>query len=142
HDRPAADTVERFLERHEIGESLGGMELVGESVVDRNAGVLREYLDGFLAVASKLDRIEHPAENAGGVLYALLDAEMNVVGREENGVAAFFGKGGLERAARSVRAFFENEGDILAGKAPGHGSRFSLAFHLVRKIEQMSDLIV
>lgn len=53
--------------RHHVGEHLGRVVLVGEPVVDRHAGMARELVDGLLRGAAKLDRVEHPAEHAGGV---------------------------------------------------------------------------
>ena len=65
-----------LLHGQEVGEDLGGMELVGEAVPDGDAGIGGQFFDPFLAVAAVFDAVEHAAEHAGGVLDGLLHADL------------------------------------------------------------------
>ena len=58
----------------EVGEDLGGVELVGQAVPHRHTGVAGQLFHDALAVAAVLDAIEHPAQHPGGVGDGLLFA--------------------------------------------------------------------
>ena len=51
----------------QVRQQLGGVELVGEAVPHRHAGVLRR-VSTTSAVAAVLNAVVHPSEHAGGVL--------------------------------------------------------------------------
>ena len=51
-----------------VGQDLGRVELVGQAVPDRHAGVVGQRLDDLLVEAAVLDAVVEPAEHARGVL--------------------------------------------------------------------------
>ena len=66
----------RLVHREEVGEHLRRVPLVGESVVDGDAGVLGQHLDVDLTVAAELDGVVHPAEDPRRVGHRLLVAQL------------------------------------------------------------------
>ena len=68
----ALQFAEMLPDGEEVGEDLGGVELVGQAVPDRHPRIAGEVLYDLLAVAAVLDAVEHPAQHAGGVGDGLL----------------------------------------------------------------------
>ena len=112
------DLVERLgdvlAEGEEVGQDLGRVPLVGEPVVDRDAGPARELLGRVLREAAVLDRVVHAAEHARGVLHGLLVAHVRAGRADEGDVGALVVGGDLERAARPGRVLLEDQRDLLA----------------------------
>ena len=124
----------------EVGQQLGGMELVRQAVPDRHAGVLRKLLDHDLAEAPVLDPLVVATEDAGGVLDRLLLPHL-AAGRAEIGdVGALVECGNLEGAARARRVLLEDQGDVLAPEALLLSPRVSSLLELEREIEQEAKL--
>ena len=117
------------------------MPLVGEPVVDRDAGPLRELLGRLLREAAVLDRVVHAAEHARGVLHRLLVAHVRAAGADERDVGALVVGGDLERAARPRRVLLEDQRDLLADEllllAPFALGRLQLG----RQVDQVGDLL-
>ena len=65
-----------FRHRHDVGQHLRGVPGVGETIPDRDSGVLRELLDAILGEAAEFDSIEHPAEHSAGVSDRLFTTQM------------------------------------------------------------------
>ena len=104
----------RFVHREEVGQHLRRVPLVGQPVVDGDAGVRREFLDVGLGVAAELDGVVHPTEDPGGVGDRLLVSELRT-GRIEIGDVGPLVEGGhLESGAGARRGLLEDEGDLLA----------------------------
>jgi hypothetical protein len=101
----------------EVGQHLRPVPLLGESVVDRDAGVPGELLDVLLAGAAVLDRVEHAAEHPPGVGDRLLVAHLRAGRIQVRDVCSLIEGGDLERAARAGRALLEDQGDLLARQA-------------------------
>ena len=126
---PAGQGPERLLEGQQVGEHLRGVPLVGEAVVDGDAGPLRQRLDRVLPESPELDGVEHAPEHPGRVLDRLLGAEVDVLLREEHGVAALLAEGGLEGAAGAGGPLLEQQRQGASPQAlrtrPARRSRFT-----------------
>ncbi len=83
----------------QVRQQLGGVELVGEAVPHRHAGVLRQGLYHFLAVAAVLNAVVHPSEHAGGVLDRLFMANLAAAGPQVGHAGALIVCGNFERAS-------------------------------------------
>ena len=67
--RSASSGLLRVLAHgQDVGQDLGRVELVGQAVPDRHAGVVGEGLDDVLVEAAVLDAVVEPAEHPRGVL--------------------------------------------------------------------------
>ena len=71
---------ENLFHCHEVGQNLRRVEFIGQTVVDRHSGSGSQQFDMILPKAAELNRVEHPSQNAGGILHRLLCAQLNVVG--------------------------------------------------------------
>ena len=65
-----------FPDGQEVGKDLGGMELVGQAVPDRNTGVMGQVFHDLLPIAAVLDAVKHPAQHPGGVGNGFLFADL------------------------------------------------------------------
>ena len=72
--------VDELGHGQDVGEDLRRVELVGQAVPDRHAGVLGQLLDDVLPEAAVLDAVEDPTEDAGRVLHRLLVADLRPLG--------------------------------------------------------------
>ena len=93
------------------------MELIGQPVPDRHAGVLGELLDDLLSVAAVLDRVVDPTQDTRRVLHRLLVADLRSAGPEVGDVGALVVGGDFERDARPGGGLLEDDGDVLALEA-------------------------
>ena len=59
--------AEMLPDGQEIGQDLGGVELVGQAVPDGNACIMGQILNDLLAVAPVFDAVKHPAQDPGGI---------------------------------------------------------------------------
>src|SRR5690242_6034564 len=92
------------------------MLVVGESVDRWHAGELREFLDVLLGVRANDRTVNHPAENARGVLDRFTAADLNIAGAEKHHLAAQFADADLEGHARACGRFVEDQRPRLAGQ--------------------------
>ncbi len=83
----------------QVRQQLGGVELVGEAVPHRHAGVLRQGLHHLLAVAAILNAIVHPPEHAGGVFDRLFMANLAAAWPQIGHAGALIVCGNFERAS-------------------------------------------
>ena len=98
----------------EVGQDLGGMELVGQAVPHRHTGVVGKVFHDLLAIAAVLDAVEHAAQHTGSVGDGLLLADL-AAGRVKVGHfhAQIVGSD-LEAATGAGGGLFKDQGDILA----------------------------
>ncbi len=88
-----------FLHGQDIGQRLGGVKFVGETIPDRHTGVFRQLLHPRLFEAAVFDAVVHAAQHARGVPDGFLLAELRS-GRVQIGHAGALVVGGhLEGAA-------------------------------------------
>ena len=127
---------------HHVGQHLGRVILVGEPVVDRHARVLGQLLDDLLAGAAILDRVEHAAEHARGVLGRFLVAHLRARRVEIGHLGALVVAGDLEGAARAGRGLLEDQADLLALEVLLLGARIFRALQVAGEIEQVLELLL
>ena len=137
---PVERLVRVLFHRQKVGQDLGRVELVGEAVPDRDAGVPGELLDDRLAESAVLDAVEHPPQDAGGVLHRLLLADLGSRGAEVGGVGALVVRRHLEGAAGPRRVLLEDQGDVLPAEPGLLGPGALGALQVPRQIEEVPDL--
>ena len=123
-----------------VGQHLRRMPVVGQAVVDRNAGVSGKLLDHLLAGAAELDGVEHAPEHSGRVLHRLLVADLRAAWIEIGDMRALVMGGDLERAAGARRRFLENQADVLVLQRLLLGAGVFGALEVARQIEQVEHL--
>ena len=123
-----------------VGEHLRRVPVVGQAVVDRHAGVVRQIVDHLLAGAAELDGVEHPPEHAGGVLHRLLVADLAARGVEVGDVRPLVVGGDLEGAAGAGRGLLEDQADLLALEQLALGAGILGALQVAREVEQVEHL--
>ena len=72
--------AELFLHGEQVSQHLGRMKLICQPVPYRNTGILRQFLNQFLAEAAVFYTVIHPAEDARSVRYALFLAHLRAAG--------------------------------------------------------------
>ncbi len=117
------------------------MEIIGEAVPDRNARELRESLDRRVLEAAELDAVEHSAEDTGGVLDALLAAELDIVHTEVLRVSALILCADREGTAGPGGRLLEDQRNVLVGKAGAVDALLLLRLELRREVEEILDLL-
>ena len=99
------------------------MPLVGQPVVDGDAGVCSQFLHLGLRVAAELDGVVHAAEDTGGVGDRLLVSHLRT-GRVEIGDMRALVEGrDLERRTRAGRGLLEDQSDLFAFEPLDLGAR-------------------
>ena len=104
-----------FLHGQHVCNHLGGMELISKAIPYRDAGMFCQFLDDFLPKPPVFNAVKHPAQNPGGVCYALFLANLGarrikvcnmhpqIIGRHFKGTA---GSGAcLLKNQRNILAF-------------------------------------
>ena len=133
--------AEVLADGQEVGEDLGGMELVGQAVPHRHAGIFGQRLDDFLAVAAVLDAVVHPAQHPRGVCDGFLFADLRAAGVQIGHAHAQIVGGHLEAAAGARAGLFKDQRDVFAAqRVVGHARLFA-CLQLRRKIQQRADLL-
>ncbi len=124
-----------LLHGQDVRQRLGGMELVGEAVPDRHAGVLRQFLHPRLLKAAVLDAVVHAAQHAGGVANRLFLAELRAGRIKVGHLGTLVVRGDLKRTARAGRSLLEDQGDVLALQVLRLGAGFLGLFQFGREIQ-------
>ena len=140
------DLLERFVRvlahGQRIGQHLRRVELVGQTVVDRDAGILRQDLDQVLREAAVLDRVVHPPEHPGGVLHRFLVADLRSLGSEVGHVRALIVGRHLERAAGAGRGLLEDQDDLFLLELLFLGPVALRGLQLGGEIEERDELLL
>ena len=122
----------------QVGEELAGVELVGERVEHRHAGVRRHGDDVALVGRAPHDRRGLAAEDAGDVLDALARPHRGQAAVDRHRVAAELGDAGGERHLGAQGRAVEDQGD-----RPRAGERLvveRLGLHPVGQVEDLEQL--
>jgi hypothetical protein len=114
--------------------------LVGQAVVDRHAGVLRQLLDLAVGGAAELDPVVHPAQHAGGVGDRFLVPHLRAARVEVCDVRALVVGAHLERRARARGALLEDQRDLLAVQPPRLGARVLRRLQGARESQEILEL--
>ena len=137
----ALQAAEVLPDGQEVGKDLGGVELVGQAVPDRNTGVMGQVFHDLLPIAAVLDAVKHPAQHPGGVGNGFLFADLAARRVKVGDLHAQIVSGDLKAAAGAGGGLFKDQGDVLAcqllivadaGLFPG--------FQVGGQIEQLLDL--
>ena len=112
----AADIAELLADGQDVGQHLGGMEVVGQAVPYGNAGVAGQILNHGLLEAAVLDAVIHAAQNLGGVGQGFLLAHLRRAGIQERNAHAEVTRTDLKRAAGAGRGLLEQQNDLLVGE--------------------------
>ena len=142
HELQALEALrEVLLDRQHVGDHLRGMELGGQAVPHRHAGVGGQVLDDLLGEAAVLDAVVHAAEHAGGVLDGLLLAHLGAAGIEVGDAHAEVHAAHLERAARAGGGLLEQQDDVLAFEVAMGGTRQFQVLELLGQLDEVADLV-
>ena len=95
----------------QVGEQLAGVEVVGEGVDDRDAGVRRHLVDARLRVGAPDDDRGLAAEHPGHVGDRLAHADAGQLAVDEHRVAAELGDAGGERRLGAQGGLVEDHRD-------------------------------
>ncbi len=98
----------------DVADHLGGVELVGQAVPHRHAGVLAQDLHQLLAEAAVFDAIVHAPQHPGGVFHRLFVADLRAARPQVGDIGALVVGCHFEGAARAGGGLFEDQGDVLA----------------------------
>ena len=140
HQLHAAQLAEVLLNGQEVGQDLGGVELVGEAVEHGHTGVLSQLLHQILTKAAVLDAVIHPAQDAGGVSDGLLHADLAAGGAQVSGAHAQILRGHLEGAAGTGGGLFENQGNVLALQILVGNAGLLLRLQVRGSVQKLLDL--
>ena len=102
--------------RHQVGERLAGMRVVREPVDHGDVGGLRQLLDVVLLEGADHDRVEVAGQDGAGVADRLAPAQLQVVGREVEAVAAELADSDLERDTSPCGGLLEDHPQRAAGE--------------------------
>ena len=136
----ALQFAEMLPDGEEVGEDLGGVELVGQAVPDRHPRIAGEVFYDLLAVATVLDAVEHPAQHAGGVGDGLLFADLAARWVEVGDLHAEVMGSDFEAAAGAGGGLLEDQRDVLAAQGVVADARFLLGLQVGCKVQQLLDL--
>ena len=114
----AGKAAELFLNGQKVGQHLRGVELVGQAVPHRHAGVFRQKLHRILAETAVFDTVVHAAKHARRVLDALLLAHLRTDRVEKGHAHAQIAPRHLEGAARARGGLFKQQHDVAAHQVP------------------------
>ena len=130
-----------LLHGEEVGENLGGVALVGEAVPHGNASIFGQLLNSLLLEATVLDAVEHATQHAGGVLHALLHADLAAGGAQIGDVSTLVFCTNLEGAACAGGGLLENQGDVLTLQSGLLGAGILGAFQVASQVEQIVEFL-
>ena len=130
-----------LLHGEEVGENLRGMALVGQAVPHGDASVFGQFLNSLLLEATVLDAVEHATQHAGGVLHALLHANLATGGAQIGDVSTLVFCTNLEGAASAGGGLLENQGDVLAFQGGLLGAGILGAFQVASQVEQIVEFL-
>ena len=102
-----------LLHGQDVAQHLGGMELVGQAVPHRHAGILGQDLDQFLAKPAIFDAVVHAPQHAGGIFHRFLVADLRAGWSQVGHMRALVIGGHFKGTARAGRGLLKDEGDVL-----------------------------
>ena len=103
-----------LFDGEKVGKHLRRVELVGQTVPHRNARILGQLLDDFLAEAAVLNAVIHPAQNLRGVRDGLLLSHLAAARVEIGHAHTKVPARDFERAACARRRFLKQQNNIFA----------------------------
>ena len=137
----ALDGAEVLLDGEDVGQHLGGVELVGQAVPNGNAGVLGQIVHDGLVKAAVLNAVVDAAQDTGGIRDGFLLAHLGAAGIQIGHTAAQIHAGHLKGAAGTGRGLLEQQNDVLAGQVAMGLTGHLLALEFTAEVQQIADLL-
>jgi len=132
--------AELLLHGEQVGEDLGRVPLVGETVPHRHPGVGGQDLHGAMGKSTELNPVEHAPEHPCRVGNRLLLAELDVALAEVLGMRTLVDARHGEGASGPRRRLLEYQGDALALQRTATDPGTLVALQRRRQLEQVTDL--
>ena len=123
-----------------IRQNLGGMELIGQTVPNGNACVLRQFLYNRLTVATVLNTVIHPAQNPGGVSDRLLLAHLGAARAKVGHSHTQIRTGYLKGAPGTSAVLLKQQDNILALTELMGNSGLLLDLEIRCHVQKIADL--
>ena len=99
-----------------VSHALTGVVVVGESVDDRDPGILSQFQQVFVFEDTGHDGVNESAQYLSDVFDRFPFAETDFIRSEVEGIAAQLVHSDLERDAGAQAGFLENQGKCFSGK--------------------------
>ena len=116
HSDRLVDAPAVLFDRHEVGEDLARVEVVGESVYDRYGRHARQLFDALVREGADHDPVEIAAEDVRGVADGLAAADLHLGLIEIERTPAEFAHADFEGDPRPGRRLGEDQPDALSGE--------------------------
>ena len=116
------------------------MELIGEAIPDRNAGILRQVFHNILTVTTVFNAVIHTAQNTGGIGNTFFFADLASRRIQIGAVHSQIISGNLKRATGTGAGFFEDQGNVFPGTAGMRNACFPFCLQVGSQIKQGRDL--
>ena len=126
---------------HQVGQHLAGVGKVGETVDDRDGGVLGQLLHLVLAIGADHDAVTVAAEHPGGVGDGLAPADLALLAGEEERVAAHLVGSHLEGHPGPGGVFLKDHGQGLALQAVVGQAVLLVVLHLIGHVQDLGDFL-
>ena len=136
----ALQLAEVLPDGEEVGQDLGGVELVGQAVPHRHPGVVGQFLHDLLAVAAVLDAVKHAAQHPGGVGNGLLFADLAARRVQISHLHAQVVGSHFKAAAGAGGGLFKDQGNVLAMELVVGDAGLLFGLEVCGQVEQLFDL--
>ena len=136
----ALQLAEVLPDGEEVGQNLGGVELVGQAVPHRHPGVVGQVLHDLLTVATVLDAVKHAAQHPGGVGDGLLFADLAARRVQIRHLHAQVVGGHFKAAAGAGGGLFKDQGNVLAVEPVVGDAGLLFGLEVCGQVEQLFDL--
>ena len=121
--------------RQRIGEHLGRVELVGQTVEHRHACILSQLFHHILPKTAIFDAVKHPPQNTRRILNAFLMPDLAGRRLQISYPCPLIACSHFKRATGAGRCFLENQGDVFSLHPLHLVSCFFSGFQLGGKVE-------
>ena len=125
---------------HQVGQHLAGVAEVSEAVDDGDGGVLGQGLHLVLTEGTDHDAVAVAAEHPGGVLDGLAAADLALLSRQEQGVAAQLEHTRLKGHPGAGGVLLKNHSQGLALQIVVGQAVLLIIFHLVSGIQNLHNI--
>ena len=125
-----------------VGQHLGRVPLIGETVPHWHAGIFGEDLDIGVGRSSVLDPVIHPSEHPCGVPDRLLVPDLGSARSEIGDVGTLVEGADLEGAHRTGRGFLEDEGDIATCQALPLAPGALVVAKPTREVDEVEEFVL
>ena len=137
----APDPSEMFADSQKVRQHLRGMEFIGQTVPDRDLGILCQILHDLLPEAAVLDAVKHAGQNTRGVRNTFFFADLGSGGIQVGGRHAQVMGGNLESAAGAGAGLLEDQGNIFALAVTVGDPLFLFRLEIGSQVDKAEDLL-